>query len=42
MAKMITQLDILVKNIMSDGMRSVNVYIIGDVNLEEAKFSILQ
>lgn len=42
MAKMITQLDILVKNIMSDGMRSINVYIIGDVNLEEAKFSILQ
>uniref|UniRef100_M1DTP2 Integrase core domain containing protein n=1 Tax=Solanum tuberosum TaxID=4113 RepID=M1DTP2_SOLTU len=41
MAKMMTQLDILAKNVMGDGTRSVNVVGVCGVNPEEAKFKIL-
>lgn len=41
MAKMITQLDILAKNVMGASTRSVNVFDVGGVNLEEAEFDVL-
>uniref|UniRef100_M1DSM3 Putative plant transposon protein domain-containing protein n=1 Tax=Solanum tuberosum TaxID=4113 RepID=M1DSM3_SOLTU len=41
MAKRMTQLDILAKNVMCAGARSVNAIGVGCVNLDEAKFEAL-
>ncbi|KAK4723998.1 hypothetical protein R3W88_026777 [Solanum pinnatisectum] len=41
MAKMMTLLDILAKNVIGAGVRSVNVVGVGCVNLDEAKFELL-
>uniref|UniRef100_M1DBJ4 Integrase core domain containing protein n=1 Tax=Solanum tuberosum TaxID=4113 RepID=M1DBJ4_SOLTU len=41
MAKMMTQLDILAKNVMGAGARSVNAVGVGCVNPDEAKFEAL-
>uniref|UniRef100_M1DVU7 Integrase core domain containing protein n=1 Tax=Solanum tuberosum TaxID=4113 RepID=M1DVU7_SOLTU len=41
MAKIMTQLDILSKNVMGAGARSVNVVGVGCVNPEESKFEAL-
>ncbi|KAK4707408.1 hypothetical protein R3W88_033054 [Solanum pinnatisectum] len=41
MAKMMTRMDILAKNVMGAGTRSVNVMGVGGVNPDEAKFEAL-
>lgn len=41
MAKLMTQLDILAKNVMGNGIRSVNFVGVSGVNLEEVKFKVL-
>jgi len=40
-AKMMTQLDLLVKNVMGSGMKSVNVVGVGGENPKEAQFEAL-
>jgi len=41
MAKMMTQLDILAKNVMGSVMKNVNVVVVGGSNPEEAHFKAL-
>jgi len=41
MAKMMIQLDLLSKNVMGSGLKSVNVVGIGGANPEEAQFEVL-
>ncbi|KEH17231.1 hypothetical protein MTR_0030s0260 [Medicago truncatula] len=38
---MMTQMDILAKNVMGASTRSVNVFDVGGVNPEEAEFDVL-